>query len=187
MREATATFSAAPGATLTLQPASINQLSNAQIVFGSTGHTGIVALADPSSFGTQGGVHTLTVAVGTLRADGNFGVPFLTSSNLPTTVAAGATLDFNGNDARGLSLGPAVLRNLQGAGTVRTGGDARTNLTVAAGNFSGELAGPGGFTKTTVDALTLSGPSTYAGGTSVNGGTLLANNLTGSGTGGGAV
>ena len=76
------------------------------------------------------------------------------------------------------------------SGNISLGGNG---LTVnGSGNtlISGIIAGVANgstLTKEGSGTLTLTGTNTYAGGTTVNGGTLLVNNTTGSGTGSGAV
>jgi autotransporter-associated beta strand protein len=53
--------------------------------------------------------------------------------------------------------------------------------------FSGNIDGPGGFTKLGTNVLVFKGANTYAGSTIVGQGTLLVNNTSGSGTSTGAV
>lgn len=183
----TAILAAAPGKTLNIQSANITLHSNTQLVFGSEGNTGTVALGSPIAYGIQGGTFSLTVAAGTLQAVGDFGVPFLTSYITPTVVNAGAVLDFNGYDAHTTTYAGDLVRTLLGSGTVLTGGNAATNITVDSGNFAGVIGGPGQITKTSYQTLVLSGPSVYAGGTTVSSGALIVNNTTGSGTGTGPV
>lgn len=54
-------------------------------------------------------------------------------------------------------------------------------------SYSGVLSGGGSIVKIGTGALAFSGQNTYSGGTTVNGGALLADNTAGSGTGTGAV
>jgi fibronectin-binding autotransporter adhesin len=53
--------------------------------------------------------------------------------------------------------------------------------------YTGSISGSGTVTKQAAGKLTLTGSSTYGGGTTVSAGTLLANNATGSATGAGSV
>jgi autotransporter-associated beta strand protein len=86
--------------------------------------------------------------------------------------------------ASGLTIG-----SLEGSGgRVLLG---TNNLTIGRNNLSteflGVIEGAGSITKIGTGNLTLSNANTYMEGTVVNGGTLLANNLAGSGTGNGPV
>jgi autotransporter-associated beta strand protein len=105
-----------------------------------------------------------------------------------------ATLQLNGNTVTlarlntGASAGAPVIEN-------GGGGNATLILNTAAANtYAGSLRDGGGggtlaLTKNGTGSLTLAltGANTYSGGTSVNVGTLLANNATGSATGSGPV
>src|SRR5207244_2970383 len=73
--------------------------------------------------------------------------------------------------------GPMTVSN---AVTATTVGDSMIK-------FSGIIDGPGGFTKDGTNSLILTGANTYAGNTAVNGGTLVVNNTSGSGTGANSV
>jgi autotransporter-associated beta strand protein len=81
------------------------------------------------------------------------------------TVAAGATLDLNGNSETIGSLGGAG-NVLLGAGTLTTGADGTSTT------FSGVISGSGSVVKTGAGTFTFSGSGTYTGGTTVNAGSL---------------
>ena len=100
-------------------------------------------------------------------------------------------LDISGHNAPGVTIG-----SIEGSGLVFLGA---VNLTVGnnlSTTFSGRIkdgrpdggGGTGGsLTKIGTGTLTLSKKSGYTGGTTINGGVLLATNTTGSATGAGAV
>ena len=74
------------------------------------------------------------------------------------------------------------------SGNVGLGGNALTVNGTGNTLISGAIIGAGGsLTKLDSGTLTLTGTNLYTGGTAVNGGTLLVNNTSGSGTGTGAV
>ncbi len=93
-------------------------------------------------------------------------------------MAAGAELDFNDT----LSSSPnRSIHNLQGDGSVVIGTSAATTLRISAGNFSGVISGAGGLLRGDGffgldDVLILSGANTYAGKTTIDGGTLQLGN-----------
>jgi outer membrane autotransporter protein len=68
------------------------------------------------------------------------------------------------------------IRNLQGAGRVLT--SALTTLEVSQGNFSGSIQGAGTFTQFGTGTTILTGVNTYAGGTTINAGTLQIGDAT---------
>ncbi len=124
------------------------------------------------------------ITAGTLQASAAGVVPFNTALN----ISAGGTFALANNNQEVGSLNGAGNITL-GSGTLTTG-----NLGAIA-TFSGSISdGPagtgGGLTKTGTGTLTLTGNSTYTGPTSLNSGTLLANDThvlptdsaTGSGT-----
>lgn len=107
-------------------------------------------------------------------------------SPLPTTtmvtIASGATFDLNGLTQQIASLSGALGATVAlGAGQLIINSSASTQ-------FSGVISGAGGsLVKDGTDAFTVTGSSTYSGGTTIRGGTLRVSNLFGSGTGSGAV
>jgi autotransporter-associated beta strand protein len=93
-------------------------------------------------------------------------------------------LNINGHNAPGVTLG-----SIEGTGYVFLGAN---NLTVGTNHlsttFSGLIDGIGGsLTKVGAGTLALTGPITYTGGTTLNGGKLVVSNKSGSGTGTGPV
>ena len=155
-----ATVSAVNGVTLRLT-GSIGFTRD--LTIGGTGRAGTVEIA--STGGVASPTSNLVVAAGTARA-GSGVLSILTNIAASTTVGSGAVLDMNDN------IGFAV-KNLQGAGIVRTGALDTTVLRVDAGDFSGAIQGTGAFQKTGTGTLALRGASTYQGNTGVAGGTLL--------------
>jgi autotransporter-associated beta strand protein len=169
----TSTIAAAAGQTLTLSGPVFNlAINNPHVVFGSAVDTGtVVVAASILSFGNFQA--TIDVAGGTLQA-GNASLGSITFIT-PTTVHAGATLDFN--DQAGSLLG-----DLHGAGRVLMGINPATTLSIFKGDFSGQISGAGHLFVTAFsasDTLTLSGPNDYTGGTTISSGTLR---LAGAGT-----
>jgi autotransporter-associated beta strand protein len=164
------TVSASAGNTLTLA-ASLFLNDNSNIHFGTSSDNGTIVLQPGASFSVSVGDNVgVAVDGGTLRA-GNSGLGILTAGAVSTTIAAGATLDFNDQ--------AATVKNLQGAGTLNIGSLALSNVTINAGTYAGTISGVGGITKETSGTLTLSGVNTYAGLTTVNAGVLSVNGLIG--------
>ncbi|WP_261914459.1 autotransporter-associated beta strand repeat-containing protein [Salmonella enterica] len=81
-----------------------------------------------------------------------------------------------------ISGGTLVASNVEALGT----GDITDNATLelnAGGTFDNVISGSGQVVKSGDDALTLSGAKSYTGGTTISGGTLVANNVEALGTG----
>lgn len=163
----TGVFSATANTTLTLEPLDFLLVAGSTLQIGSSGNTGTVLFQPTGAVALPGDV-AINVAAGTFQA-GNGGVEFMTAIAASTTVAAGATLDFDDN------LGSGGIRALYGAGTVQIGSNSSTTLVVNSGNFSGNIAGNGALVKESSGTLILSGPTAFLGGTTVNAGTLIVN------------
>lgn len=123
-----------------------------------------------------------------------------------TTVSSGAALEMDGSagaftnsepltiSGTGISNGGA-LRNIAGANTLNgavtlaantsIGADGASRLTI--GSVVNDGASSFSVTKVGTGTLALTNANTYDGGTTISGGTLAANNTTGSATGTGAV
>jgi autotransporter-associated beta strand protein len=102
------------------------------------------------------------------------------------TAAASGTMSADGgtfsitDDGGTNNLGAAVVTTQAGGGAL--------NVTATGGlTFSGGVSGTSALNKLGSGTLTLSAAGTYTGGTTVNAGTLLVNNTSGSGTGTGSV
>ncbi len=134
---------------------------------------GVIALTGAGNIGGS-----LSVTGGNWNGTGSV-TGVVNSSSDTFTIGSGANLTTTG----GLNVGGG---SLAGTGTITGSVNYESNLNSV---FGGTIAGTG--STLTVDAagskLTLSGSSTYTGGTNVLAGTLLVNNTTGSGTGTGDV
>ena len=145
------------------------------MTFGSASDNGTLVYSSATSFLTSVAFSTV-VSGGTLRAGAvTFGSLTGNQRRATTVVNAGATLDFNDFSS--------TVTNLQGAGTVLTGANSATVLTVASGNFAGTISGAGQLVKTGSGSLTLTGNDTYTGNTNLNGGTLGVGSNTAIGAG----
>ena len=163
----TGTFSAATGQTLTLSPLDFLLVAGSTMQAGSAGHTGNVLFA-PTGAVALAADTSITVSAGNLTA-GNNELAFMTSMAASTSVAAGATLDFQDN------LSTGGINALFGAGTVHIGSNSSTTLAVNSGNFSGNISGWGGLVKQSSGTLVLSGQNAFTGGTTLNAGKLVVN------------
>jgi autotransporter-associated beta strand protein len=142
-------------------------------------------------FGPGGG-DAPTAGNATLIANGGAnggygGAIFLDQASLGGTarieVFGNGILDISGHSSPGVTVG-----SIEGDGLVFLGAN---NLTLGSNNLSTTFAGviqdAGSITKVGTGNLTLTNANTYTGGTVVNGGILLANNVSGSGSGRGNI
>lgn len=146
---------------------------NGALVFDSPNNLTIAAPIQGSGALTQAGDGTLrltgagtytgatTVASGTLQAGGTN----LLAPASAFSVNSGATLDLgNANQTIGSLAGAGAVT--LGAGTLTTGGLGSST------SFGGVIAGSGALVKTGAGTMTLTGASTYTGGTTIDAGAL---------------
>jgi autotransporter-associated beta strand protein len=121
----------------------------------------------------------LNVNGGALQLDGGTAMGDLAAINLSNTAGVSLTISGASETIGSLSGGGATGGNVTLTTGLVTGGNNNSTT------FSGQLSSTGGLTKTGSGIFTLarSAGNSYAGGTTINGGTLLVNNTTGSGTG----
>ncbi len=132
--------------------------------------TGVIRLA---GFGTTpGGTGVLNVqSGGAVTAGGLF------------VLYAGGTANVT---ASSLTVGGLAHGTAASAGVVALAGSGEVTITNGLGaTFAGVIRGAGTVTKTGPGVQAFAGPNLYTGGTTVNQGTLLVTNTTGSGTGNG--
>ena len=198
-----------PGATMfqdisTAGTAFVNNYgsSTAGVAGGTTFFLGSSTAADSSVYAFSGVVGNAsggsvifsdTSSAGNALLDGdsgfNEGLPpgsfqFLADSTGGTAVLVGTgDLMIGDHNPPGITIG-----SIEGGGNVFLGSN---ELTVGSANLSktyfGVIQGSGSFTKIGTGLLRLKGSSTYTGSTTIEGGELMVNNTSGSGTGSGAV
>lgn len=118
-----------------------------------------------------------TIAVNRLNLGGN-----ISMNNAGSITLSGVTL---GAYANWTGAAPMILAASTST-TINTL-DSVDSTTARTITLDGALSGAGALVKTGAGTLILNANSSYSGTTSVNGGTLLVNNTSGSGTGSGAV
>src|SRR5262249_2746071 len=103
--------------------------------------------------------------------------------------SATTTYNFNSGMMSPNAAGLFSLGSLLGSGTLNTasGQNFSLGLLGASTTFSGIISGAGFIVKEGIGTLTLTGANTYTGGTTISNGMLMVNNMSGSGTGAGAV
>ena len=148
---------------------------------GNAGTNGILFMGGGNGDATANtGTSTLTLVNG-----GTLTVAQIQSGNSGTK-----TINFNGGT---LAARPGATNNFLSAATALTVNIQNGGATINSGANSIAIAaalvanGTGGLTKTGTGTLALSGANTYTGITTVSAGTLLANNVSGTGTGAGAL
>lgn len=187
--------------TLTLDPASGDALSSAAVVANGTvllsksqtlnnlSGTGTVSLGsniltENSSSDTEFGGDISGTGELVKTGTGNLTLSGNTTYSGATTISAGTlTLDpssgqalTSGSVSNGgtLALGASqTVNNLSGGGAVSLGSNTLTMNIAALSTVSGVISGAGSIVKTGAGSLTLTGVNTYAGTTTVNGGTLV--------------
>ena len=146
-------------------------------ISGSTAVTlsggGMVTFNGPNSYTGPTAIYSGTLVLGNPAA----------VQNSTVTVGANNGLQFSSG------LGTAVLGGLAGAGNFVLNDQASNPMTIVVGAnnantaYSGALSGGGSLSKTGTGTLTLSGASSYGGGTSINQGAIQVTNGSALGTG----
>ncbi len=163
------TIAAAAGRTVTLT-GQLTLGAASTVRLGTAADTGTL-IVSPGTVGFGVG-YALSIDGGTVRDGGIFSNA--TRQAASTTIASGATLDFNDQ----VFGGQTQVQRLLGTGTVNTGSSAVTVLRLGAGEFAGRIHGAGGLRVADVGATTngtliLTGTSTYAGTTTIDTGHTL--------------
>jgi autotransporter-associated beta strand protein len=139
--------------------------------------SGTVSLAQASNYAGGWSVNAGTLLLGNATALG------LTGTSVSFGAASTGKLQLNGNSATVGSLSsnatpgsPLVENGLAGTATLTVGGSAGTTY---AGVLQNGTAGVLALSKSGAGTLNLTGDNTYSGATTISGGVLKANNLTG--------
>jgi len=189
---------------ITVEGASVDGAQGGQAIFGASAGNAIITANGGTTTGALGG--SVSFALGgraksaTLIANGGTnggegGLIFFDTAAAPNTTAR---IELFGNgtlDTSGEYFVPFRIGSLEGSGTVSLG---RVTLVTGSNNLSTTVSGiiqdegiittgPGSLKKVGTGTLTLEGANTYTGGTTINEGTLIVGNSTGSATGTGRV
>jgi autotransporter-associated beta strand protein len=159
----------------TLNLSNLSLAYGATILLGSSGNSGVVNLLTNGPDSTAATNALIVIAAGTARNSGGLG--YFTATAASTTVDTGATLSVNDQSI--------TVNDLLGSGSVTLGVQSATTLTLNAANFAGPISGAGQLIVN--GSVTLTGASSYTGGTTISSGTLVANNPSGSATGPGPI
>ncbi|WP_425617659.1 autotransporter-associated beta strand repeat-containing protein [Anatilimnocola sp. NA78] len=169
---------------------------------GSTSIGGAGTLNISGAIGETGGARAVTkIGAGTTTLSGTNTYTGTTTINVGTlALAGGAAVDNNGAvilaNTSGVTLSltnSETIGSLSGGGTTGGSVSLAANTLTTGGNgasttFAGVINGASGsLVKEGAGVMTLTRPNTYTAGTTLNAGTLLANNATGSATGTGSV
>jgi autotransporter-associated beta strand protein len=159
----------------------ISGSAHLQISAGASEGAGTVILSNTNTY--AGSTYINNAATGVLRLGVENALPIGTTllfgqSAHGGAAAAGGSLELNGfsQTVQGLSGGGNGVSN---AGVLST----LTLSSTVANSYSGVISGNIALVKEGVGSQTLSAASSYSGGTSVTGGTLIVSNTTGSGLG----
>jgi T5SS/PEP-CTERM-associated repeat protein/autotransporter-associated beta strand protein len=158
------------------------------IIYGGTSvsRTETVTVSGVGSTWTNSG--SLTMAAGGFTALNINNGGLVVATALKEGANSGLALD--GGTLRIISTGSStnLMALNAGGGTLDIPTTANTfTMLPGFGGTSGIISGVGGLTKTAAGTLAFAQANTYGGGTTINGGKLLANNTTGSATGNGNV
>ncbi|MGN7612430.1 autotransporter-associated beta strand repeat-containing protein [Magnetococcales bacterium HHB-1] len=174
--EAIGSLSGAGSVNLQSNTLTVNQTSDETFFGGLSGSGGSLVKQGGSTLTLAGSSSydgTTTISSGTLRLIQTAGVAL--SDNSDVSIASGASLTLNANEAVGA---------LSGEGTINLGNRTLTVNQNSEGTFSGGINGTGGLTVDGSSTLTLSGTNTHTGTTYVSsdvtviltGGSAIADN-----------
>uniref|UniRef100_UPI0011184DB4 autotransporter outer membrane beta-barrel domain-containing protein n=1 Tax=Salmonella enterica TaxID=28901 RepID=UPI0011184DB4 len=119
-----------------------------------------------------------------LNTGGDFDNAIGGSGNVVKSGADTLTLSGSNSYTGGTTIsgGTLVASNVEALGTGDVTNDAVLELNTG-GDFTNNISGSGNVVKSGADTLTLSGANSYTGGTTINGGTLVASNVEALGSG----
>ncbi len=163
----------------------------------NTTASGVPTLSGNNTYSGGVKIDARTLAIGHKNAlgTGTFTVGDPVTAPGTTNINIGASIDLTGVNAvtnpitinQDFTLSGTLGLEFSGPVTISAGIKTITVSSTATTKFSGIMSGPGGIMKAGTGTLDLTGANSYAGGTTVSEGALRINNISGSGTGPGAV
>ena len=152
----------------------LDVVNNATLVFNrSNAYQFDGAISGSGAVQQNGAGATTLTAVNTYAGATTISAGTLALSGVGSIANSSGLIDNGIFDISATTAG-ASIKNLSGTGIVTLGNQTLT-LTSASGTFAGAIGGNGGLVKQGAGLFTLTGTSTYLGGTAVEGGNLRVN------------